>query len=145
MPRRIVTGLDPDGKSAVHISDDIGRSRGELAWMTTSVPADNDTMPRLDNVVVGFDLMHSAASTFLLVRTPPGSSFAMHATNTIDYVTMISGHITFGVETGEVTLSAGDLLIDRGVLHSWRNDGAEDAVYSVVTMPATAVGPGPTL
>jgi len=145
MPRRIVTGLDVDGKSAVHISEDIGRSGGELAWMTTSVPADNDVMPRLEDVVVGFDLMQSAASTFLLVRMPPGSEFAMHATNTIDYVTMISGSITFGVETGEVTLSAGDLLVDRGVVHSWRNDGVEDAVYSVVAMPATAVGPGPTL
>jgi len=50
---------------------------------------------------------------------------------------MISGQITFGVETGEVTLSAGDVLVDRGVVHSWRNDGNEDAVYTVVALPAS--------
>jgi mannose-6-phosphate isomerase-like protein (cupin superfamily) len=49
------------------------------------------------------------------------------------------------VETGEVTLRAGDLIVDRGVIHGWRNDGVEPAVYVSVTLPARPVGLGRTV
>lgn len=141
MPRRIVSGLNAQGKSAILINEEMRftESGGALAWMTASVPADNNTTPPTD-IAVDFDLMQSAASTFFLVRMPPSGVSAMHATDTIDYITMISGRITFGVEAGNVTLSPGDLLVDRGIIHSWRNEGTEDAVYSVVAMPAFAAG-----
>jgi len=149
MPRRIVSGLDSKGESAIVIDEEMQFSSGfssgnVLAWMTENAPADNEAFPQ-PGAVFDFNLIHSAASTFNLARMPPGSRSEMHATNTIDYITMISGQITFGVETCSVTLSPGDLLIDRGIIHSWRNDGIEDAVFSVVTMPAFAVGSGRTM
>ena len=146
MAHRIVSGLDAQGKSTVLINEDLRSDEAGaiLAWMTTGAPADNSEIPSPD-VVPNFDLMHSAASTFLLVRMPPGSETKSHATDTIDYITMISGHISFGTETGQVTLSAGDILVDRGVIHSWWNDGDEDAVYSVVALPASPVGGGRTV
>jgi len=144
MARRIVSGLDSQGKSAILINDEMQPSEAgaALAWITTSAPADNIAMPPIGDLVFGFDLMHSAASTFILVRMPPGATSEMHTTDTVDYITMISGRITFTVETEEITLAPGDLLVDRGISHSWRNDGVEDAVYSVITMPALPVGKG---
>jgi mannose-6-phosphate isomerase-like protein (cupin superfamily) len=44
-----------------------------------------------------------------------------------------------------VTLRAGDCIVDRGVIHGWRNDGAEPAVYASVTIPAQPVGQGRTV
>jgi mannose-6-phosphate isomerase-like protein (cupin superfamily) len=49
------------------------------------------------------------------------------------------------LETGEVTLRAGDCIVDRGVIHGWRNDGAVPAVYASVTIPAHPVGQGRTV
>lgn len=140
MPRRIVSGLDDQERSAILIDDQVqyDEAGGVLAWTTASAPADNREMPAPD-VVLSLDLMEKAASTFIVVRMPPGGAAPMHATDTIDYITMISGHLTFAVETAEVTLSGGDILIDRGVAHSWRNDGDEDAVYTVVAMPALSL------
>jgi quercetin dioxygenase-like cupin family protein len=141
MPRRIVSGLDNQEKSTIQINDEMqfDETGGILAWTTATVPADNTALPPPD-VVLSLDLMESAASAFIVVRVAPGGGSPMHTTNTIDYITMISGRVTFGVETGEVTLSAGDVLVDRGVVHSWRNDGDEDAFYTVVAMPASPLG-----
>ena len=42
-------------------------------------------------------------------------------------------------------LRAGDFIVDRGVIHAWRNDGAVPAVYASVTIPAHPVGQGRTI
>ena len=36
------------------------------------------------------------------------------------------------------------IFLDRGVLHGWRNDGAETALVSCVMIDATPVGAGAT-
>jgi hypothetical protein len=146
MSRCYISGLNDEGQSIILREEEIGNSPstveswGPLAWRTAVVPADNNAS--LDpSLVLNMDLIHSSASCFFLVRTPPGSRSEMHATDTIDYITMISGTLIFGVETGEITLSQGDLLVDRGVLHYWYNDGTESSLHSVVTLPAHPVGP----
>jgi len=145
MPRCYVSGLNAEGRSTILREEEIGNapstaeSWGPLAWATTEVPADNSAFPD-PGLALNMDLIHSSASCFFLVRTPPGSRSEMHATDTIDYITMISGKLTFGVETGEVTLSQGDLLVDRGILHYWYNGGTEESLHSVVTLPAHPVG-----
>jgi len=145
MPRCFITGLNAEGRSTILREDEISNapstaeSWGPLAWSTAEVPADNDAFPD-PGLRLNMDLIHSNASCFFLVRTPPGSRSEMHATETIDYITMISGKLTFGVETGEASLSQGDLLIDRGILHYWRNDSNEESLHSVVTLPAHPLG-----
>jgi len=145
MPRCYVSGLNAEGRSTILREDEMANvpstaeAWGPLAWSTDSAPADNDKFPD-PGLALNMDLIHSNASCFFLVRTPPGRRSEMHATDTIDYITMISGKLTFGVETGEVTLSQGDLLVDRGILHYWYNGGSEESLHSVVTQPARPVG-----
>ena len=69
----------------------------------------------------------------------------MHATDTIDYLVVVSGELVLVLETGEVTLRAGDLIVDRGVLHGWRNDSDAPTTYVSVTIPAHPVGKGRTV
>jgi hypothetical protein len=45
----------------------------------------------------------------------------MHALNTIDYVIVTHGEIYAVMEEGEVLLTVGDVLIQRGTSHAWSN------------------------
>jgi hypothetical protein len=45
----------------------------------------------------------------------------MHRTQTIDYGILLSGEIWLIVDTGEVTLRPGDIVVQRGTSHAWSN------------------------
>lgn len=141
MGRRVVTGLDAEGRSCVVIDGPSDPATG-FAWRTTSVPADNsrneDTLPP----AFDYDLFHDGGTNFFYVEMPPGTRSSLHATNTIDYLTIVSGEVVLELEAGEVRLGPGDLVIDRGVIHAWRNDGPAPCIYSCVTIPAHPVGNG---
>ncbi len=145
--RRVVTGLDAAGRSAVVIDGPIPRFNAisaALVWQTDTVPADNsgnqDTAEPYS-----IDLLHTPGSNFAICEFSPGSSAFMHATDTIDYLVILSGQVTLVLEQGETVLGPGDFVVDRGVLHGWRNDGAEPCVAAVVNLPAQPVGKGRTI
>lgn len=45
----------------------------------------------------------------------------MHRTETIDYGIVLQGEITLLVDVGEVTVRAGDIVVQRGTNHGWAN------------------------
>lgn len=45
----------------------------------------------------------------------------MHRTETIDYGIVLEGEITLLVDVGEVTVRAGDIVVQRGTNHGWEN------------------------
>lgn len=45
----------------------------------------------------------------------------MHRTETLDYAVVLEGEITLILDEGEVMLKAGDVVIQRGTNHAWRN------------------------
>jgi quercetin dioxygenase-like cupin family protein len=60
----------------------------------------------------------------------------MHTTDTIDYVVVISGEVTLELDDGERTvLRAGDVVVQNGTRHAWRNHGTESC-----TIVGVAVG-----
>jgi mannose-6-phosphate isomerase-like protein (cupin superfamily) len=60
-----------------------------------------------------------------------------HATQTLDYVTVISGHVVLVVGNEEVTLSPGDSVVQQpGVPHDWQNRSTERAVMVGVLLSA---------
>ncbi len=60
-----------------------------------------------------------------------------HATQTLDYVTVISGQVTLVVADTEVTLGPGDSVVQQpGVPHDWQNRSAERAVMVGVLLSA---------
>jgi mannose-6-phosphate isomerase-like protein (cupin superfamily) len=146
--RRVVTGLAEDGRSTIIYDGEVPQPNpvANLIWRTAAVPADNsgsaDTGGAFDMA-----MLHDGGTNFIYTELPPGleAGALMHATDTIDYLVVISGEVTLVLETEEVVLRAGDLIVDRGVNHGWRNDGAEPAVYVSVTIPAGPVGKGRTV
>lgn len=146
--KRVVTGIDAEGKSCILFDGEVPRHGpvANLIWRTASIPADNSGS---QDMALPYDMafLHDGGSNFILTELPPhmsGEAF-MHATDTTDYLVVISGEVVLVLETGEVTLRPGDLIVDRGVMHGWRNDGAVPAVYASVTVPAKPVGPGRTV
>jgi mannose-6-phosphate isomerase-like protein (cupin superfamily) len=71
----------------------------------------------------------------------------MHASDTIDLITVTSGSVVLDLgDGGERTLAAGDAVVQHGTRHRWRNDGPEPVTMVVfmigvprATMPVAAV------
>jgi len=134
-----------------------------LLWMTDDAPADNSGLR--DAADRPFCVMPPARGTsFILWQCPPLSDLdnmspeqrrralgvdmieaqaghqarhpGMHATKTLDYLVVLSGEITLLLETGEITLHAGDTLVDRGVMHAWENRGTLTTLCAVINVDA---------
>jgi quercetin dioxygenase-like cupin family protein len=145
--RRVITGLNAEGKSCVLIDGpllDLGGS-AELAWRTEGVPADNTLQTDCPTGTFDFDMMHSGGTMFMVMEYPAESQAYWHATDTLEYIAMLEGEIVLELEAGEVTLRAGDVLADRGVVHSWRNDSGQPARAAITMVPALPVGKGRTV
>lgn len=61
----------------------------------------------------------------------------IHRTDTIDYNIVIAGELWCELDEGEVHLRAGDVLIQHGTRHAWRNRGDQPATVVFVLVGAT--------
>ena len=60
-----------------------------------------------------------------------------HATDTLDYVTVLRGEVTLVIGGAELTLGPGDSVVQQpGVPHDWQNRSAERAVMVGVLLSA---------
>jgi quercetin dioxygenase-like cupin family protein len=149
--RRVVTGLGADGRSRVLIDGAIPQMSdmsAALAWRC-AIPADN---AGVDDTVVPYhtDVLHSGpdgkpVANFAICEFAPGTPAYMHATDTIDFLVVLSGRVTLVLEDEEADLGPGDFVVDRGVVHGWRNDHDEPCRCAVVNLPALPVGAGRTI
>jgi len=150
--RRVISGMGEDGSSAIVIDGEVpvatsmaGRSR--VVWRTAGVPADNSGSADVDPGKVSVGDLSGPGTLFMIQTFTPdhgdGEPF-WHATDSIDYITMLSGEVVFVTQSGEAILRAGDVMVDRGIVHAWRNDSDADAVAAIVIVPALPVGEGRT-
>jgi mannose-6-phosphate isomerase-like protein (cupin superfamily) len=65
----------------------------------------------------------------------------MHTTDTVDFEVVISGEVVCELDDGaEVTLRPGDMFVQNGTRHRWRNPGSDPAVLFVVLIGAERKG-----
>jgi mannose-6-phosphate isomerase-like protein (cupin superfamily) len=55
---------------------------------------------------------------------------------------VISGEIDMVMETGPVRLKAGDVMVQRGTIHDWVNNGTEPCVIAFALIGAKPVSTG---
>jgi mannose-6-phosphate isomerase-like protein (cupin superfamily) len=99
-------------------------------------------------LVVPADLDRAAALADL-ERQMPGAMApmdpdvpGMHTTDSIDYVMVVSGEATLELDDGEQTvLRAGDVVIQNGTRHAWRNHGTEPCTFVGVAIGADRTRP----
>lgn len=66
----------------------------------------------------------------------------MHTTDSIDYVLVVSGEVTLELDDGEQTvLRTGDVVIQNGTRHAWRNHGTESCMIVGVAIGADRTRP----
>jgi hypothetical protein len=136
-PSRVITdGAAPvislDGFSGVEIAD-LWSTEGSDALDTSGI--EPDPIPG--------DLFPPPGGTrFLRISYPPGfgtsdpdadvsplARLLMHSSQTIDYGVILAGELTLVLEDGsETCLRAGDIVVQNGVEHGWRNAGQDTAV-----------------
>jgi mannose-6-phosphate isomerase-like protein (cupin superfamily) len=93
--------------------------------------------------------LDEAAALAELERLMPGAMAAMepgapgmHTTDSIDYVLVVSGEVTLELDEGERTVvRAGDVVVQNGTRHAWRNHGTESCTIVGVAVGAHRTSP----
>jgi len=153
--RRIITGHDKNGKAVVKIDDaGLHQSSGrphmarQLIWTTDDLPVDfsgdgEDKGPFQDKGSRDIGTTITGGSVFRVIEYSPGVTPRNHRTDSIDYAVVLSGEIDMEMDDTVVHLKAGDVLVQRGTVHDWVNNGTEPCVIAFVLISAhgdTAVG-----
>jgi uncharacterized cupin superfamily protein len=80
-----------------------------------------------------------------MIFPPEDTPQIVHRTDTIDYLTIVSGKIELTmVDGGVVELSAGDTAVQLGALHQWWNKTDEPCIMTFVQIgvaPRSPNGP----
>ena len=63
----------------------------------------------------------------------------MHKTSTIDYLIVLKGEIWAILDEGEICLKQGDVMIQRGTIHSWSVRTDEPCLLAAVLVGANPV------
>lgn len=130
--RRIVTGHDAAGR-AVFRSDDLlpvdpipsGDAAFSLVWTTATVPADNND--ETDGRLRDAGLTLHQGSVIRIVDMLPGGQSPMHRSSSIDYGIVLSGEVELELDEMATTIArAGDIIVQRGTIHLWRNPSATE-------------------
>jgi len=145
--RRVVTGHDENGRAIVlidEISKNVVQTRpgahAAVIWTTEGFPVDNDGSADASGRKVGTTLDNG--TVFRVVSFGPGVTPRNHRTDSIDYVTVLSGEIEMELDGTSVHLEAGDLLVQRGTIHNWVNKGTAPCVIAFVLLAAKPVTAG---
>jgi len=79
---------------------------------------------------------------FRILELAPGVSPRNHRTDSIDYAVVMSGEVDMVLDDTTVPLKAGDVLVQRGTIHSWINRGTVPCVIAFVLIAANPVSVG---
>jgi mannose-6-phosphate isomerase-like protein (cupin superfamily) len=153
--RRLVTGIDEQGRSTI-VMEDVARHAtvghdtptyvATQLWRTETAPADN-TGPVVDPYATDAQLSVGPSEVGTVFRTlelPPDRDWrfdaegnetrplAFHTTRSIDYAIVLRGEIYAVMDTTEVKMTAGDVLVQRGTRHAWANRSDESCLLAFV-------------
>ena len=145
--RRVITGHDANGKAIVKIDEVakhafVGRpgATGINVWTTQGFPVDNDGAEDLGLRKVGTTIENG--TIFRILEFAPGLAARNHRTDSIDYIVVLSGEIDMELDDSKVHLKAGDVMVQRGTIHNWVNNGTAPCVLAVILIAAKSVEAG---
>jgi hypothetical protein len=141
--RRVVTGHDANGKAIVASDERMNGvsaparpyiSRCEI-WSTDKMPVDNSeeaATAQKKGFVVRHNYVGSGQGTVVrITEFAPGAPKFMHRTETVDYAILLSGKT--------VHLKQGDIVVQRGTMHAWVNNGSVPCVFAFILIDADPV------
>ena len=104
---------------------------GTRFLITVFPPLGSGVEPDTDMAVVAQEMLTKLPG---LAQAMEPENPGMHTTETVDYDIIISGELSLELDDGkEVQLKPGDIVIQNGTRHRWRNTGKKLCVmYSVL-------------
>ncbi|WP_405166674.1 cupin domain-containing protein [Nocardia sp. NBC_01499] len=126
---------------------DDGSARGAEAWypprdgsrfmINTIPPGEMAVAPDLDMASTLAELERQMPGAMAVQE--PGTA-GVHTTDSIDYVVISSGEVTLELDDGEPrVLRAGDVVVQNGTRHAWRNHGTEPCTIIGIAIGADRV------
>ncbi|KAF2101713.1 hypothetical protein NA57DRAFT_73150 [Rhizodiscina lignyota] len=163
--RRVLTSHSEDGKAIFSHDEELtlvnpvtkkppteGKDDGSVsgAYMalihrTTGYPPTNQGA---DDELDVSNLQRSKGGVFggticEVVELPPmkeTDKLGMHRNQSIDYGVILKGSVTLVLDDGvEKTLREGDVYVQRGTMHAWKNLSGETCRFLTVIIPAESV------
>lgn len=104
---------------------------GEVAWRVVVRPPDR---PDADEAGM---MAASGADEWAAPGGGDNHDGGMHATDTIDLITIVSGAMWLTIGEEVVHLQPGDCLVQVETPHAWHNHGDKDCVYVALAIPTT--------
>jgi mannose-6-phosphate isomerase-like protein (cupin superfamily) len=114
-----VPSLNYNGTEPTTATRSVLPQPGGTSLIVLTIPPDGAYAdPSFDPVVAGAEsAKHSPGLAELFESDHPG----MHTTPTVDYDVVLEGELWLELTHGEVRLTAGDVLVQHGTRHAWRN------------------------
>lgn len=108
---------------------------GETLALTVTFPPDSVYAdPAFDATAAGLE-QRKVNPGFAELFEPDNPG--MHTTPTVDYGVVLAGEIVLDLDGGETAvLRAGDVVVQNGTRHAWRNPGSEPATVFFVLIGA---------
>jgi quercetin dioxygenase-like cupin family protein len=135
-PRRVVTGHNPDGVSVVLSDGPVPTHRympqdgvgfSEI-WQTEDAPAPIHAVEPSEPTERTLRVPPEPRGTKIRINEffpghvgPEGRQSPVHRTESVDYGIVLEGEIVLILDDSEVTLHAGDIVVQRGTDHAWAN------------------------
>jgi len=145
--RRVVTGHDANGRAVVMIDEMVKNatssrpgSTASVIWTTEAFPINNNGNEDTCQRATGTTLPNG--TVFRVVEFGPGVAPRNHRTDSIDYAVVIAGEIDMVLDDQTVHLRAGDVLVQRGTIHNWANNGTEPCTIAFALIDAKPVTAG---
>ncbi|GAA1540065.1 quercetin dioxygenase-like cupin family protein [Microbacterium ginsengiterrae] len=142
--RRIVTGHDSEGNAVIREDKTMetkvlgAEAEMVLAWTTAEFPSDNSD--EFDGALREVRRVSPGGSVLQFVTMHPHTASKHHRTHSLDYGIVLEGHVTLQLDNGEETVCGpGDVVIQRGTIHTWRNDTDEPTKVAFILLDAKPV------
>jgi quercetin dioxygenase-like cupin family protein len=126
--RTVPAGGDPPGPLTLQPPP------GTLRFFRIEFPPDSAVSQDQEEIVA--ELSERAPS--FLDAVDPEKEFGIHRTDTLDMAYVASGAIDLVLETGLVSLRAGDSVVQQGTWHAWSNPHDEPCVMVVAMLRRAA-------
>ncbi len=148
--RRIVTGHDANGKAIVTTDERLscGPAAQSAAYLGLRDLVDRqdagrqfgrEPMPHSAPVLSNATIMSGTGQGTVIRVTEfaPGAPKFMHRTETVDYAILLSGECDLEFDSGEIVhMKHGDIVVQRGTMHAWVNNGSAPAVFAFILIDA---------
>jgi oxalate decarboxylase/phosphoglucose isomerase-like protein (cupin superfamily) len=112
--------------------------RGTVLRIIDYPPESSDPAERRRQLAATFGSLYPDAEHRIDDKHP-----GMHRTETVDYAILLSGECDLELDDGKtVHMTQGDVVVQRGTMHAWVNNGAVPCVFAFILIDANPVQAG---